>query len=174
MVSLSQNELINLYMKSEVITNWWVYLMISFILPCNPGLILGLGTANERRPYLESLPTPLLRFNTRDPWQNYWHFVNDNLKCIFLNEIIRILNSCFSKRIINDKSALVQEMVWCWTGSPDSKAPRSTSITQQTNSFIWNRYPIDIKSLLSGNKPLPEIKLTKIYDTISRQMGIVN
>ena len=72
------------------------------------------------------IPTPVknkydLIFYTMRPRQNGRHFPNDTFKCIFLNEnsliSIKISLKFVPKGPINNISAFVQIMAWCWPGA---------------------------------------------------------
>ena len=76
-------------------------------------------------------------FNSSPPGQNGHHFADDVFKCICMNEklciSIRISLEFVPKDPIDNKSALVQVMVWCRI---DDKPLPEAILTQFTDTYM--------------------------------------
>ena len=83
--------------------------------------------------------------------QNGWHFADDILKCIFLNEhgciLIQSSLKFVPKDVIDDKLALFQVMAWCQIGDKSLCEPSMTLLTHTKNltktwwvfSYPWTK-----------------------------------
>ena len=125
--------------------------------------------------------------NSLRPRQDGRHFADDIFKCIFLNEnewiLINISLKFVPKDQIKNTPALVQIMAWHRPEPMMVSLLTHMCITRPlwVNSLAPGRSGINFKSIIfkliisgkglvpSGNKPLPEPKLTQIYVIISRQ-----
>ena len=89
------------------------------------------------------------QFNTLRPRQNGWHFPDDILKCIFLNENVWILIEMSLKFVpkgpINNIPALVQIMAWHRLGDKPLSEPMMVRLLTQiyvtrpqwVNGSVW-------------------------------------
>ena len=100
-------------------------------------------------------------FNTMRPRQNGWHFPDDILKCIFLNENIWILIKISLKFVpkgpINYIPALVQIMAWRRPGDKPLSEPMMVSLLthicvtrpQWVNCTVWYNICYNLRQMHS-------------------------
>ena len=95
-------------------------------------------------------------FQLISPWTK-WSPVrrlkmNETFKCILVNEkfgiLIQISTKFVSKGVIDEKSAFVQVMAWCWTGDKPLPEPM---LTQYTDSYMRHK---DIMKRMETGRPL--------------------
>ena len=120
----------------------------------------------------------MTKINTLRPRQNGRHFTDDTVKCIFLNENVRISIKIFLKFVpkgpINNIPALVQIMPWHWSGDMLLSEPMMVNLLThiciigsnnglspgQRQAIIWTNAGILLLAPLGTN--FSEI-LIKIY-----------
>ena len=94
---------------------------------CEPEQRVLTGVSHPSDPIASSHP----QLNSSPPGQNDRHLSDDIFKYISMNEKILILISLkfVPMSPIDNMSALVQVMVWCWTGSKPLPEPILTKFT---------------------------------------------